>query len=203
MQSFLSGFGIGLSLIVAIGAQNAYVLRQGLKKEHVAAVVFVCTLCDFTLILLGVLGFGALVAAFPMMTKVAAWGGAAFLFVYGSLAFRSAWRGFGKLEGAPQLIPLSRRTAILTALAISLLNPHVYLDTVVLLGSVAAQYEAGARVAFWAGASSASLSWFGVLGFGASRLAPIFERPKAWRVLDALIGSVMWLLAFGLVNMQL
>ena len=203
MQTFLSGFGIGFGLIVAIGAQNAFVLRQGLKKEHVAPVVFVCTLCDFSLIFLGVLGFGTLVARFPLLTDAAAWGGAIFLFIYGALAFRSALRGSAGLQSHAVSNTLSRRGAVLTALALSLLNPHVYLDTVVLLGSIAAQYEGSGRVIFWAGASSASLLWFSVLGFGASFLAPVFRRAAAWRVLDALIALVMWALAFGLVRGQL
>lgn len=203
MQTFLSGFGIGLGLIVAIGAQNAFVLRQGLKKEHVAPVVAVCALCDFSLILLGVLGFGTLVARFPLLTSAAAWGGAVFLIVYGAWAFRSAWRGSAGLRGDEAGDPLSRRGAVLTALALSLLNPHVYLDTVVLIGSIAAQYEDGGRVSFWAGASVASLVWFSILGFGASFLAPVFERGAAWRVLDALIALVMWALAFGLISGQL
>ncbi len=177
--------------------------HEGLKKEHVASVVFVCTLCDFSLILLGVLGFGTLVARFPLLTPFAAWGGAVFLFIYGALALRSAVRGSAGLQAGGVGAALSRRGALLTALALSLLNPHVYLDTVVLLGSIAAQYEGNERVIFWAGASSASLIWFSVLGFGASFLAPVFRRAAAWRVLDALIALVMWALAFGLVRGQL
>ena len=202
MQTFLSGFGIGLGLIIAIGAQNAFVLRQGLKREHVAPVVLVCALCDFSLILVGVLGFGALVARFPLLTAFAAWGGAVFLIIYGALAFRSAWRGSAGLRAGGASGALSRRGALLTALALSLLNPHVYLDTVVLVGSVAAQYGSG-RVTFGAGAAGASLVWFSALGFGASLLAPVFERAAAWRVLDAFIAFVMWALAFGLIRGQL
>jgi L-lysine exporter family protein LysE/ArgO len=204
LPAFASGLGLGASLIIAIGAQNAFVLRQGLKREHVFAVVVVCVACDWALIALGAVGFGSLVSRFPLITAVAAWGGAAFLAVFGAMSFRSAARP-GVLS-AEQDAPAGLATtgaAVSATLAVSLLNPHVYLDTVVLLGSVAAQLAAAPRVAFALGAWTASLVWFAVLGFGARLLAPVFERPVAWRVLDVAIGVVMWWIAAGLVWGQL
>ena len=199
-----TGFAIGAGLIVAIGAQNAFVLRQGLRRSHVLAVVATCILCDVTLIALGALGFGSLVARFPLITVVAAWAGAAYLFVWGALSLRSAIRP-GTLSaqdavGSGQLTTLS---AIGATLAVSLLNPHVYLDTVVLLGSIAAQYPLPTRAWFAVGAACASAVWFSALGFGARLLAPLFGKPAAWRVLDLLIACVMWWIAASLVISQL
>ncbi len=202
MLALLSGFGLSLSLIVAIGAQNAFVLRQGLKREHVLTVVLVCTICDFGLIVLGVLGFGGLVARFPPLTSIAAWGGALFLIVYGIVALRNALQVSEGLK-SEQSGSLSYRVALLTALALSLLNPHVYLDTVVLIGSLAAQYQNETRLLFGVGASFASLSWFFALGFGARFLAPIFSHPTSWRLLDSVIALIMWSLAFSLIAIEL
>jgi len=199
-----TGFAIGAGLIVAIGAQNAFVLRQGLRRSHVMAVVATCTLCDVTLIALGALGFGSLVARFPLITVVAAWGGAAYLFVWGALSLRSAIHpgtlSAEKAAGTGQLTTLS---AIGATLAVSLLNPHVYLDTVVLLGSIAAQYPLLTRAWFAVGAACASAVWFSALGFGARLLAPLFGKPVAWRVLDLLIAGVMWWIAASLAISQL
>lgn len=197
MAVWLTGFSLGFSLILAIGAQNAFVLRQGIRRAHVLAVVLTCAISDAILITLGVAGFGAISEAAPRVADVMRWLGAAFLFVYGVLAFRSALRGTGalKVEGAAEG---SRAAAILTCLALTWLNPHVYLDTVVLLGSVAAQYD-GARLAFGAGAVTASFVFFFSLGYGARLLAPIFARPAAWRVLDVGIGIVMWSIAAALL----
>jgi L-lysine exporter family protein LysE/ArgO len=203
--AFVSGLGLGASLIIAIGAQNAFVLRQGLRREHVTAVVAVCVLVDWVLIAAGSLGFGSLVRAFPLVTALAAWGGALFLFGYGAMSLRSAVHPAAlsaETDGASPALTTTK-TAVLAALAVSLLNPHVYLDTVVLLGSVAAQYEGVLRASFTAGAWVASLAWFSALGFGARLLAPVFERPSAWRVLDVGIGLIMWWIAIGLVLGQL
>jgi len=199
-----AGFALGASLIIAIGAQNAFVLRQGLRREHVLPVVVTCTLCDVALIALGAAGFGSLVRAFPAVTSIAAWGGAAFLLVYGALSFRSAVRtgALDVAEKPPRALP-SAGAAIAATLALSLLNPHVYLDTVVLLGSVAAQHPAPERLAFALGAMSASAAWFAGLGYGARLLAPLFAKPRAWRVLDVAIGVIMWWIAAGLVLAQL
>lgn len=191
----LAGFGLGLSLILAIGAQNAFVLRQGLRRAHVLAVVLACAVSDAALIAAGVAGFGSLTTAAPWLEPAMRYGGAAFLIAYGARAFLSAWRGGGVLqagEGAQSL-----RAALATCLALTWLNPHVYLDTVVLLGSISAQYPD--RLAFAIGAMTASFVFFFSLGFGARLLAPLFARPGAWRVLDAGVGAVMWAIALKLL----
>lgn len=198
MTAFVQGLGLGAGLIVAIGAQNAFVLRQGLGKQQVFVTALVCALCDAALITLGVAGFGALVSRTPTLTTIAAWGGAAFLFVYGLRAFFSALKPRG-LE-AQNGTALSKKEAVMTTLAVSLLNPHVYLDTVVLLGSIGAQFTGPARVLFGFGAVTASSVWFFSLAYGATRLGPLFRRPLAWRVLDVLIGVVMWGIAASLVR---
>jgi len=203
--AYLAGLGLGASLIIAIGAQNAFVLRQGLLRSHALAVAALCVAIDWSLIVVGALGFGALVGRFPALTGVAAWGGAVFLLVYGALAFRSALKP-GSLRSeepasARDAGPLSG--ALLTTLAVSLLNPHVYLDTVVLLGGVAAQYPPAERIAFVLGAGTASSVWFFGLALGARTLEPVFERETAWRVLDVVIGIIMWWIAAGLIWGQL
>jgi L-lysine exporter family protein LysE/ArgO len=200
MSAALKGFGLGTGLIVAIGAQNAFVLRQGLKREHVFLIATICFLCDATLIALGSAGFGSLVAAFPRLTDIAAWCGAAFLFAYGLRSFRAAFRPSvleASGEGAERM---SLKQAVLTTLALSLLNPHVYLDTVVLLGSLAGQFVMPSRAFFAFGAMTASCVWFYGVGYGAGRLAPLFSRPAAWRGLDLLIGVIMWSIAFSLLQ---
>ncbi|EKE43952.1 L-lysine exporter, putative [Oceaniovalibus guishaninsula JLT2003] len=195
MTAFLPGFALGLSLILAIGAQNAFVLRQGLRRAHVLPVSLTCAASDAVLIAAGVAGFGWLVEAAPWLAPAMTWGGAAFLAVYGALALRAAWTGGGALKAGEAAGGL--RAALATCLALTWLNPHVYLDTVVLLGSVAATYPA--RWAFGAGAVAASFVWFFTLGYGARALAPLFARPTAWRVLDGIVGLTMWALAIRLV----
>jgi len=204
LAAVVAGFAIGAGLIVAIGSQNAFVLRQGLRRSHVFAVVATCIACDLTLITLGALGFGSLVARFPLVTAIAAWGGAAYLAVYGFLSLRSAIRPRSLSAGAEVgAQPLTTISVVAATLAVSLLNPHVYLDTVVLLGSIAAQYPQATRAWFAVGAACASVVWFSGLGFGARLLAPLFARPVAWRVLDVLIAGVMWWIAASLVVSQL
>jgi L-lysine exporter family protein LysE/ArgO len=201
--AFAQGIGLGGGLIVAIGAQNAYVLRQGLRREFPFAVATVCFACDLALIGLGAGGFGSLVAAFPALTKVAAWGGAAFLAWYGLRALRSALKpGALEADRGPAGTP-SRGRAVVTALALSLLNPHVYLDTVVLIGGIAGQYALAERPWFAAGAMSASFLWFYGLVVGARWLAPLFKKPVAWRILDLLIAAVMWSIALSLLRAAL
>jgi L-lysine exporter family protein LysE/ArgO len=195
--AFFQGLALGAGLIIAIGAQNAFVLRQGLRKQQVFVTALVCTLCDAALITLGVAGFGSVVARNPALTAVAAWGGAVFLFVYGLRAFRSALKPQGLEAQAGET--RSRREAVLTTLAVSLLNPHVYLDTVVLLGGIGGQFAGSARAMFGVGAVTASSGWFFSLAYGAARLEPLFRRPLAWRVLDLLIGTVMWSIAASLI----
>ncbi|GAA2506449.1 LysE/ArgO family amino acid transporter [Winogradskya humida] len=195
LASTLAGFAAALVLIVAIGAQNAFVLRQGLRREHVLPVVAICALSDLLLIMAGIAGLGALVAAHPVTVTVIRWAGAVFLISYAVLAAKRALTSSSLVvTGRP---PATLRTTMLTCLALTYLNPHVYLDTVLLLGSVAQQHPH--RWLFGAGASTASLLWFGTLGIGARRLAPVLEKPSAWRVLDGVIAIVMAALGIGLV----
>ena len=192
----VAGLGLGLSLIVAIGAQNAFVLRQGLRVEHVAAVVAVCLLSDVVLIAAGVGGAGALVTRAPVLVTVVCFAGAAFLLVYGLVAARRALRPAALVtEAAGRRVGLV--ATVTTCLALTWLNPHVYLDTVVLLGSLAGTYGER-RWWFAGGAALGSALWFAGLGFGARLLRPVFARPTAWRVLDAVIAVVMMALAASL-----
>jgi L-lysine exporter family protein LysE/ArgO len=184
-----AGFGTGLSLIVAIGAQNAFVLRQGVRRDAVLAVVGICALSDAVLIALGVGGVGALVVAWPGALTVVGWVGGAFLLGYGALAARRVVEPGGGLRAAGDAAG-SRRRAVLTCLALTWLNPHVYLDTVFLLGSIAAD-RGPLRWTFGLGAALASLCWFAVLGFGARLLGRVLARPSAWRVLDGLVAATM------------
>lgn len=195
MGSVVAGFGLSLALIVAIGAQNAFVLRQGLRREHVLPVVVACAVADAVLICAGVAGLGAVVAGAPTTLTVVRWGGAAFLAGYAVLAARRALR-------PGDLTPLDRppstlRATLLACLAFTFLNPHVYLDTVVLLGAVAQQYPN--RWAFGAGAATASLVWFAALGLAARPLASLLASPAAWRIVDGVIAVVMAVLAVTLV----
>ncbi len=192
--SFIQGLVLSLGLIVAIGAQNAFVLRQGLRREHVGSVVLFCAVADAVLITAGVLGMAQALGESPGLARVLALAGAVFLAVYGWRALRRA-RQPQQLNAADGGEGLSRGAAVAQAAAFTLLNPHVYLDTVLLVGSIGAQQPAALRGWFVAGASTASLFWFGLLGFGARWLAPWFARPRAWQVLDALIGATMWVLA--------
>lgn len=195
---FLAGLGSGLSLIVAIGAQNAFVLRQGIRREHVLGVVILCALSDALLIFAGVAGVGAVIATAPWVLTVARWAGALFLVVYAALALKRAiqpasLRAEGSAGG-------SRTGALATAAAMTWLNPHVYLDTMVLLGTIAnAQGDPG-RWIFGAGAVLGSFLWFPLLGFGARMLAGFFAKPASWRILDSLVAAVMLLVAAGLLS---
>lgn len=196
MSAVIAGFLLSLSLILAIGAQNAFVLRQGLLRQHVFAVCLFCGLSDALLIAGGVAGFGALAEAVPWFETVMRFGGAAFLLWYGWLNARSAWRGGAAIDtsGAAET---KLSGIIATVAALTWLNPHVYLDTVVLIGSISAQYDN--RLAFGAGAVSASFVFFFSLGYGARLLSPLFRNPRAWQVLDAIIALTMWAIAAGLV----
>ena len=195
----LTGLLTGAALIIAIGAQNAYVLRQGIRREHVLPIVAICALSDAVLIIAGVGGMGALVEAAPGLITAVKWLGAAFLIAYGLLAARRALHAEHLDAAASGGAPVPLRTAILTVLAFTWLNPHVYLDTLVFLGSVATSH-AGQRWWFAGGAAGASLLWFTGLGYGARLLAPVFARPMAWRVLDAVIAVVMIALGISLLR---
>jgi L-lysine exporter family protein LysE/ArgO len=235
VSSMLAGLGLGFSLIIAIGAQNLFVLRQGIRREHVFAVAAICALSDLALIIVGVSGVGAVLTAVPWLVEVVRWAGAAFLVVYGCLAARRAIRPSGEVlvageggadaaepadarAGTPAASARSavtggapasrtatlttRRTglaaAMITCLALTWLNPHVYLDTVFLLGSVANTHGDG-RWAFALGAGVASIAWFFGLAYGARLLGGVLASPRAWRVLDAIIAVVMIVLGVSLV----
>ncbi len=190
ISATVGGFITGAGLIIAIGAQNAFVLRQGLLRSHIGLVVAVCALSDTALILLGVAGIGALVSQWPELLHILRYGGAAFLSWYGLLAAQRAWRGTSSLS-AGQGDKTSRRHVLLACLAFTWLNPHVYLDTMVLVGSLSTRYPGAAQWAFGLGACTASMVWFSALGFGARLLQPVFSRPQAWRVLDGSIAIFM------------
>ena len=197
LAAALTGFLTGLSLIVAIGAQNAFVLRQGLRRQHVLLVVAVCAVSDLVLIVAGVAGIGTIVERAPAVLVVVRWCGAAFLLGYGLLAARRALRG-GQLEAAADR-QLSAPAVLAASLAFTWLNPHVYLDTVLLVGSIASTHGTPGRWWFAVGAGLASIGWFTALGFGARTLTPLFRRPQAWRVLDGGIAVVMLTLATALL----
>lgn len=194
--AFLTAFALSASLILAIGAQNAFVLRQGIRREHVLAVVLICAFSDAILIAIGVGGFSAIVRSAPWLEPAFTYGGAAFLVWYGFRSLRDAWKGGSTLvPSQDKLTPL--RDAVLTCLALTWLNPHVYIDTVVLVGSVSAQFQS--PFAFAAGATLASFLFFFALGYGARLLAGLFARPRSWQVLDALVGFTMLAIAIKLL----
>lgn len=195
-MTFITGFSIGFSLILAIGAQNAFVLKQGLIRQNVFLVCLICAASDAILITLGVSGFGEIITEYPIIEKLARIGGALFLFTYGVLNLYSAQTKTHALEPTKK-IQTSKRKTVLTCLGFTWLNPHVYLDTVVMLGSISTQFENTA--AFALGAISASFVFFFSLGFGASKLTRYFEKPRTWRVLENLIGILMIFLGITLV----
>jgi L-lysine exporter family protein LysE/ArgO len=196
---FLQGLALSFGLIVAIGAQNAFVLRQGLRREHVGTVVLFCGVADALLISAGVWGMAQALGERPLLARALALAGAAFLAWYGWQALQRL-RRTERLQAAPGGEGLHRRAALAQAAAFTLLNPHVYLDTVLLVGSVGAQQPPVLQPWFVAGASAASMTWFGLLGLGARWLAPWFARPRAWQVLDGLIGATMWVLSMLMVR---
>lgn len=196
MTATIAGMLAGFSLIIAIGAQNAFVLRQGIRREHVGVVVSICAACDFVLIIAGTLGVGALVTAHPVVLTVFKWAGAAYLLWFAFTSFRSAIhpQALEMRESSPS------RSIVLSALAITLLNPHVYLDTVVMLGNLANQHGPD-RWWFTLGACLASLIWFPALGYGARALAGPLGRPGVWRLIDLVIGVVMIAIAIRLITL--
>ena len=197
-QSYSNGLLVAIGLIMAIGAQNAFVLAQSLRREHHLPVAALCIVCDALLVAAGVFGLATLLAQSPTLLAIARWGGAAFLIWYGSQALlRAAHPQSLQAAGSE---PRSLRTVMLAALAVTLLNPHVYLDTVILLGALANQHGDQGRWQFGAGAVLASLTWFFLLAYGARALRPLFASPLAWRVLDGSIAIVMWTIALGLTQ---
>ncbi|MFT4907799.1 MAG: L-lysine exporter family protein LysE/ArgO [Oleispira sp.] len=197
MTTFFAGFSLSLSLILAIGSQNAFVLKQGIKKQHVLLVCTLCALSDAILISLGIAGFGVVVNEYPLIETYARYGGAAFLLVYSILSFKSAFSESRGLEPEAEVYD-SALKVVGISLAFTWLNPHVYLDTVVLLGSISTQYE-GRQLEFALGAVLASFIFFFSLGFGARLLAPVFRNPKAWNVLEFVVGLTMLTIALTLV----
>lgn len=191
-----TGLVTGLALIIAIGAQNAFVLRQGIRREHVGVVVALCMAGDAVLILGGTAGIGALVSRFPLALDVLRWGGAAYLAWWAVRSFVSALRPSSLTAEAPR----SRGSVVATTLALTYLNPHVYLDTVVLLGGLANQHGPDARWVFAAGAVVGSVVWFSALGYGARALSGVLDSPRTWRVVDLVVGVVMLALALNLVR---
>lgn len=195
---FSQGFALSLGLIVAIGAQNTYVLRQGLRREHVGLVVIFCAGFDALFISAGVLGMAAILGENILLTKGLALVGASFLGVYGWQAWQRARRG-ESLHTTAQTIAQSKTQVLLHAAAFTVLNPHVYLDTVLLIGSIGAQHPVPEQYGFIAGACLASAVWFFSLGFGAKLLAPIFAKPLAWQIFDSAIALIMWSIAISLL----
>ncbi len=198
MLAIPAGFLTGLSLIVAIGAQNAFVLRQGLRRQHVLPVVLICAFSDALLIVLGIAGLGAAINSVPLLLEVFRYGGAAYLLWFAIGAIRRAIKPSALVESEQQVDSL--RQTIVTAVALTYLNPHVYIDTVLLLGSIANQFED--RWLFGVGAASASFVWFFTLGFGASWLGKYLKKPVFWRVLDVFIAIVMITIAAMLLSFQ-
>ena len=197
LHSYLQGFAIGLSLIVAIGAQNAFVLKQGLKKQAVFWVCFVCALSDSILVVLGITGFATVIQLYPELVDLAKWAGAVFLLWYGLQHAIQAFQSNQSLHaGSQNEIQLSK--IIMVCLALTWLNPHVYLDTVVLIGSISTQFEQ-TKLYFTLGVITASWLFFFSLGYGARVLIPVFANPKAWKVLDGVIALIMWSIAISLI----
>lgn len=197
VSALVQGFGIGAGLIIAIGSQNAFVLSCSLRNQHAYMVAALCALIDIVLIHAGVWGFGALIQQSPILLSVARYGGAAFLFLYGFYAFRRALKP--ESLQAESVKPMSLKAALLMVFALSLLNPHVYLDTVVLLGSIGGQLPDNQPAWFAIGASLASIVWFGGLALAGKKLGPWFDKPSSWQRLDFMIGVVMWAIAINLL----
>jgi len=200
MSPFVQGFGIGGSLIVAIGAQNAFVLSQGVRRNYPLTIALICGCCDSILIFAGVTGVGSFVAANPMFRDLTVWGGVLFLAWYGAASLRSALKG-GSLSADSAEVP-TWRGVVAATLAVTLLNPHAYLDTLILIGGISGQFQGGARFLFGGGAMTASFLWFFALSFGAGYLAPVFQRKQAWRILDSVVCATMWFIAASLIIQQ-
>ena len=196
---FVQGLGLGAGLIIAIGSQNAFVLRQGLKRQHHLAIATLCAFIDMALIAVGGLGVGTMIATSPQLADGATVFGALFVGAYGVLALRRALKGEHMATSDSQASGQSLAAAVATALGFSLLNPHVYLDTVVLLGSISGQYAWGVRVWFLAGAMTASVVWFYALALAAAKLAPLFRKPGTWKALDFAIATIMFWIAASLI----
>lgn len=198
MDSFVHGFVVCFGLIVSIGAQNAFLLKQGILKQHVFWIAFICFFCDVVLMTLGVLGLGSLIAQSPISSLILAIIGAIFLFTYGSRSFIAAYRGTGQLL-TEQGGGLSLKKAIAITLAITLLNPHVYIDTVVIVGGIGGTLTYEQKIQFLIGALICSFLWFFGLGYGAGMLSRYFEKRRTWQILDSTTGLIMYAIAFSLI----
>jgi L-lysine exporter family protein LysE/ArgO len=199
VSAFTTGFALGATLIIAIGAQNAFVLRQGLRREHVLLIVAFCALADLVLISAGVAGLARVLANAPGLTLALTVAGTLFLAWYGIRALARAWKA-SSLHAATGMHRISLRGALAQAAGFTFLNPHVYLDTVLLMGSIGARQPSDMRMWFIGGAAAASGAWFTSLGFGARLLRPVFQTPRAWRVLDTLVGVTMLAVAASLAS---
>ncbi len=197
-SAFFNGFGTSAGLIIAIGAQNAFILKQAIMRNHVLTIAIICSIIDTILILCGVFGFATILESSPLLLKFAKWGGFIFLILYGLRSFLSMRHDHAIELDKSRKKPSWRKIVALT-LAFSLLNPHVYLDAVVLLGSISSQFPDAEQPSFAIGASLASVTWFFSLSYGARSLAPFFTNPKSWKILDCLIGLIMWSIAVALV----
>ena len=194
---FIQGFGTGGGLVVAIGAQNAFVLSQAVRRNHHLLIALICIICDTVFISAGVVGFGKTVSNNPTLSQWVTWGGAGFLIFYGLGSLRSALRG-GRLDTRDPAVK-SLSVAVITTLAVTLLNPHFYLDTVILLGGMSSQFHGESLLYFWIGAVSASTIWFISLSLGGQMLAPLFQKQISWRILDSLVCATMWTIAVSLI----
>ena len=199
MSIFFTGLLLGASLIIAIGSQNAYVLKQGLLRRHVFLICLICSLSDALLISIGTTGIGKIIEDHPDWLKAITWFGAIYLFIFGINSFRAALKN-QTLVTAAAGSNQSIKVVISTVLALTFLNPHVYLDTVLLIGSIASPYQNSERFYFTLGAISASFIWFFALGYGARLLIPLFKNASAWKILNRLIGLVMWWIAYQLIK---
>jgi len=192
------GFVIGAGLIMPIGAQNAYVLNQGIKRNHHILAASICIICDFILMSLGVFGGGALLGAHPVIASAITVLGVAFLLFYGAMFFKSFYFSSND-QMAKEMSPATRKTVIFTTLAVTLLNPHVYLDTVVLIGSISGQFSEAERIFFLFGTLLASLTWFFVLSLGAAKMSPWLSTPKVQRGINLIVALIMWAIAASLL----
>ncbi|MBS0288864.1 MAG: amino acid transporter [Proteobacteria bacterium] len=199
ISNIVEGFAIGAGLIMAIGAQNAFLLRQGLKRQHLFLCAMTCALSDAMLIVLGVTGIGELMSEFPMIANIMRWGGALFLICYGIRSFRNVFHPHAMVAALENGTKQTKLTTFLALLGFTYLNPHTYIDTFLLLGTIGAEQPPSEHIPFMIGAVSASFTWFFSLTYGASKLTPLFKNPRAWQVLDTLMGFLMIGIAISLL----
>lgn len=198
MNEFIKGFLVSGGLIIAIGAQNAFVLKCGLLKKHVFWVALTCFICDIFLISIGVFGVGEFISSNLLFKILLSFVGALFLFTYGMRSWINAWRGNNTLDVNNNAAPISKKSMIISALAITLLNPHVYLDTVVIIGGISSTLSMNSRILFTVGAFLSSFTWFFSLGYGARILIPLFRKPRTWQILDFSIGCFLLFISYQL-----